>query len=205
MRSDALSKAPQTAALGAAFLTALGASSCCLGPVLLSALGFGGLGVFGWVGPFRPYVLGVTAALVVGAFYPAYRRPKADRPGGCGCEPSPSNRRQKIVLWVSTFAIALLALAPSLLARAGARQHDVSSPTSAVTAVVHVDGMDCEACAAPMRRELAKVGGFRRLDLDLKNHTVTISYQPGADRPAAYIKAINALGYGAILATAGKE
>jgi hypothetical protein len=46
-----------------------------------------------------------------------------------------------------------------------------------------------------MRQALSKVGGFQRLDLHLKEQTVTIAYEPGPDRPEVYVQAINRLGY----------
>jgi mercuric ion transport protein len=184
--------------IGGAFLGAVLASSCCLGPLLLSALGIGGLGVFGWVGGLRPYLLGVTAAMLASAFYLTYRRPKPAAYEACGCPPSRSRRFPKIALWESTGLVVLLSLAPSLVARVTEHGAAPLSSTARI-AVVHVEGMDCEACAAPMRKALAKVGGFQRLDLDLKKQTVSIAYELGPGRPDAYVQAIDRLGYEARL------
>jgi copper chaperone CopZ len=120
----------------------------------------------------------------------------------CGCEPSKTKRLPRLALWVSTGAVVLLALAPSLLAKVSQPDHVARASSSTLSAIVHVEGMDCEACAAPMRRALSKLGGFQRLDLDLNKQTVTIAYEPGSDRPEAYVEAINRLGYEARLQAA---
>lgn len=182
------------ASLGAALFAAIVASSCCLGPLLLSLLGLGGIGIFGWISPLRPYILGLTGLFLAAAFYLTYRRPKVAPGDACGCEPSKARWRQKAVLWIATFAVVVFALAPTVLAKAEHLRRS-QAPTTAAVAVIHVEGIDCEACAAPMRRKLDKLGGFHGLQLDLKNQTVTVNYDPGPDRPAVYVKAINDLGY----------
>ena len=87
--------------LAAGGLAAVLASSCCLGPLVLVSLGFGGA----WVSnltllePFRPWFLG--AALV--ALFFAYRRifrPTADCKPGEVCAVPATRRAYKIALWV---------------------------------------------------------------------------------------------------------
>lgn len=82
--------------LGGAILAALAASSCCIGPLVLAALGVGGAGALAALGAYRPYILGVTAVLLAGGFYLTYRKPRAAVAEGdaCGCEkPSPKAGR----------------------------------------------------------------------------------------------------------------
>ena len=68
-------------------LAAFLASLCCLGPLVLAALGVG-VGATGVLAstagtlkallPYRPYFIGLTAVLFGVAFYFSYRRPTAD-------------------------------------------------------------------------------------------------------------------------------
>lgn len=67
------------------------------------------------------------------------------------------------------------------------------------TTTLAVKGIDCEACAVPLRIALAKVGGFHDLTLDIAKQTITVGYTPAAGRLAAYVAAINELGYEANL------
>src|SRR2546427_8214319 len=98
-------------ALVAGGLAALLASTCCLGPLVLVALGIGGA----WVGnltalePYRPLFLG--AALM--ALFFAYRRifrPAQDCKPGEVCAVPQVRRIHKVVFWIVA-ALVLVALA----------------------------------------------------------------------------------------------
>lgn len=192
--------------LGGAVLAAIAASSCCIGPLLLAALGIGGAGAFAALGSYRPYILGVTVALLGAGFYFTYRKPKAVEGDACGCaSPRPTaNRLGRIGLWIATALVVVFAAAPPLLAAAAHRAPvPVASGVHVEQAVLAVQGLDCEACAGPIREALTHVGGFHDLKLDLKAQTVTVTYEPAAGRLRAYVDAINDLGYEASLPGAG--
>ena len=58
----------------AAVLTAGVASACCIGPVAFVLLGAGAFGAsLSALEPYRPALLGLTAVLLGGAFFVAYR------------------------------------------------------------------------------------------------------------------------------------
>lgn len=69
--------------LVAGILAAIGASVCCVGPLLLLALGIGGA----WIGnltalePYRPIFLGLTLLFLGLAFHELSLRPRACLPG----------------------------------------------------------------------------------------------------------------------------
>jgi mercuric ion transport protein len=192
--------------IGGAILAALAASSCCLVPLLFAALGVGGVGATAAIGAYRPYLLGVTAALLGAGLYFTYRSPRATA-DTCSCERPRVNRASRIALWLSTVVIVVLAASPPLLARwADARRFDASAATDPTLAhaTIAVNGIDCEACAAPLRKALARVGGFRDLSLDMSKQTVFVSYEPASGRLEAYVAAINDLGYEAKLPLAGE-
>lgn len=187
--------------LGGALLTAFAASSCCLGPLLLAALGIGGAGATAALAAYRPYLLAGTAPLLAAGFYFTYRRPRAVAGDTCGCEKPRASRAGRIGLWFATVVVALVAAAPPLLAK-WAQITRPSSPSvdanlSKVT--IDVQGIDCEACAAPIRKALTKVGGLRDLELDIPKRTIRVTYEPAPGRLAAYVAAINELGYEAKL------
>lgn len=188
--------------LGGAVLAALAASSCCLGPLVLAALGIGGAGAMAALSSYRPYILGVTAVLLASGFYLTYRKPRHAASGDvCGCEkPLPrTGRAGRLGLWTATVLVLVFAAAPSLIAAAAGRDRATAAAPGGATATLRVEGMDCEACAVNIRGALAKVGGFRDLRLDLKARTITVRYEPAAGRVEAYVSAINDLGYEASL------
>lgn len=111
-----------------AVTAAVGASVCCLGPLLLLALGIGGAWVESLTAMerYRAYWMAATLVFLGLAFFRVYRRPKQ-----VGCTPgsacsSYGGRRYKIILWIVTaLALGLLAL-PHLIsyAYAGVPVHD---------------------------------------------------------------------------------
>ncbi len=51
-------------------LTALGASLCCITPVLALISGASGVAsVFSWIEPFRPYLIGITILVLSFAWF----------------------------------------------------------------------------------------------------------------------------------------
>ncbi len=207
--SDAEQVRAKRLTIGGAVLAALAASSCCIGPLVLAALGIGGAGAFAVLGAYRPYILGITTVLLAGGFYLTYRKPRVAADGdACGCEkPSPkAGRAAQVGLWIATALVVLFAAAPNLIACFASRGQPGAVATTASAAVEHatirVEGMDCEACATHIRGALTKVGGFHSLTLDLKGQAVTVAYEPAAGRLQAYVAAINDLGYEASLPAA---
>ena len=92
----------------ATVLTAVGASACCIGPVVFSLVGAGALGAASTRLEFlRPVLLALTAVLLAGAFFVTYRRRShsCDVNGRC---PPDSNRRNKILLWLMTIVVVAL-------------------------------------------------------------------------------------------------
>lgn len=89
---------------------AVAASACCLGPVVFSAFGAGALGAAA-VGlePYRPIFLVLTAALLGGAFYTAYRRKDGCADGAC--QPR-STRAARVVVWIVAVLVLLLVTFP---------------------------------------------------------------------------------------------
>jgi len=96
-----------------AVAAAVGASVCCLGPLLLLAVGVGGA----WIGNltamerYRPYWMAATLVFLGLAFFRVYRKSKevACAPGSA-CS-SNGGRRNKILLWIVTaLVLGLLAL-----------------------------------------------------------------------------------------------
>ena len=95
----------------AGIAAAIAASTCCVGPLVLLALGVSGA----WIAqltalePIRPVFIGITLVLLSLAFYKLYLEPRACAPTKACAVPS-SLRRQHVVFWlVVLFVCALLA------------------------------------------------------------------------------------------------
>lgn len=118
-----------------AVAAAVGASVCCLGPLLLLALGVGGA----WIGNltamerYRPYWMAATLVLLVLAFARVYRKSTngACTPGGA-CPPN-AGRRNKALFWIVTVLVLGLLTLPYLISYAWAGAADEAITTRQVT------------------------------------------------------------------------
>ena len=69
-----------------AIVSAFAASLCCIVPAFAALAGIGGLAsTFSWIEPFRPYLIVVSIAVLLFAWYLQLRPKKIE--ADCDCEP----------------------------------------------------------------------------------------------------------------------
>ncbi len=106
---EASSTTGNSGSMIAAVLAAIGASLCCIGPLVLLALGIGGT----WISyltalePYRPTFIGVTLVFLGLAFRKLYLVPQQCTPGDTCVVPT-TRRNQRIIFWI--VAVVLVAL-----------------------------------------------------------------------------------------------
>lgn len=94
-------------------LAAVGASACCVLPLVLVTLGIGGT----WVStltalePFRPLFIALALGFFSMAGYRMYRQPGACAPGDACAAPGVS-RRQRAIFWSAVPLVAALIAFP---------------------------------------------------------------------------------------------
>ena len=145
-------------------LGAILASACCLGPLILGAVGVGSLGAAAALAPYRPWFLVLTTALLGVGFYLAYRpvRQEACAPDG-SCAPPRSRTTQRTVLWTVSALTIVLAAYPTWGARLGRPEAAAAAfPASAQVVVLDVAGMTCADCESEISRELRREPGVRQ-------------------------------------------
>ncbi len=94
----------------AAALAAIGASLCCIGPLVLLALGVTGTWISNLAAleSYRPLFVGITLVFIFLAFRKLYLVPRQCVPGDACAIPA-TLRNQRIIFWVVTvLLIALL-------------------------------------------------------------------------------------------------
>ncbi len=114
LKESKMTESPNTKNTGsivAASLAAIGASVCCIGPLVLLAMGIGGT----WIStltalePYRPIFIAITLVFLFMAFRKLYIIPRQCTPGDT-CALPRTLRNQRIIFWlVSVTLIALLA------------------------------------------------------------------------------------------------
>lgn len=93
----------------AGVLAAIGASVCCVGPLVLLALGIGG----SWISsltamdPYRPFFIGLTLLFLGLAFRKLYLVPQVCIPGTPCADPR-TRQRQRLTFWVVLVLLFLL-------------------------------------------------------------------------------------------------
>lgn len=99
----------------AGVLSAISASLCCIGPLLLLTLGIGGT----WIGnltamePYRPFFIGLTLLFLGLAFRSLYWVAPVCLPGRACADPR-TIKRQRMTFWCITVLLLGLLAVPSL-------------------------------------------------------------------------------------------
>jgi mercuric ion transport protein len=108
----------QKASLAGSVLSAMFAAVCCLGPIFFAVLGISGAGFILKFEQYRPLFIAVAVALLGAAFYFTYRKmPAEECAPGSYCANPKSDRINKIVLWVATFAVAFFIFFPNFIGK----------------------------------------------------------------------------------------
>ena len=99
----------------AGIVTAIGASVCCVGPLVLLTLGIGGAWIANLTAlePLRPWLVAATLLFVGLAFRRLYLQPPVCEPGAACAEPIVLGR-QRLIFWVVVLALLALLSVPWL-------------------------------------------------------------------------------------------
>ncbi len=205
--------------IAGAVIAAVAASLCCLGPLVLLALGVGGAWMSSLTAlePYRPVFILITFSFLGYAFYRIYRKSGAEecQPGSYCANPK-SNRLNKIVLWIVTvFVLVLLAVpyaAPLLFSNQSGTES--SSPISGInnpilctdcaspvesgqvkTLVLKITGMTCASCQVTVRKSLARLEGVIQAEVNLKEKSALVQYDQAKITPGKLMKTTTDAGY----------
>ncbi|HXG93033.1 MAG TPA: copper ion binding protein [Blastocatellia bacterium] len=188
--------------LGGSLLAAVAASLCCIGPIVAAALGLGAFGLSATFGSLRPYLLGVTALLLVVAFYLTYRKREVICDDGA-CRVRRAGRATKLMLWIAAIAVIAFAVFPyysgalvgatAKIDLPSAASNDVSAEEA--SAMISISGMTCDACAIEIESALAKAPGVKSADVSYKQARALVVYDPAQTNVDAIRAAINSTGY----------
>ncbi len=99
----------------AGVLTTIGASVCCVGPLVLLTLGIGGAWIANLIAlePLRPWLIAATLVFVGLAFRRLYLQAQVCEPGAACAEPIVL-RRQRLIFWLVVPALLALLSVPWL-------------------------------------------------------------------------------------------
>jgi mercuric ion transport protein len=183
----------------AGLLTATVASLCCITPVLALFSGATGIAsTFSWMEPCRPYLIGLTVAVLVFAWYQKLKPKKADI--DCACEEDrPSFWQGKTFLGIVTVLAFLLMAFPKyshiFYPKAEKKEIIVIDKSSIQQVEFKINGMTCEACTETINLALSKVPGVLEYKTDFKTGSSTVKFDNSKTKEQAITDAVNETGY----------
>lgn len=184
----------------AGLLTAAAASLCCITPVLAIISGTSGIAsTFSWMEPYRPYLLGLTVAVLGFAWYQKLKPRKKDEIA-CDCEEDkPSFWQGKTFLGIVTLlAFALMAFpkySHIFYPKAEKKEIIVVDKSSIQQVEFKIKGMTCEACTEHINLALSKVPGVLEYKTDFKTRSSTVKYDNSKTKEQTITDAVNETGY----------
>lgn len=194
----------ENVALGGAILTALGASVCCIGPILAVVFGVTAFGAATVFASARPYLLAIAILSLAFGFYRLYFRREACSPGEA-CAIRPTSRAARLSLWLAFVVVLIFALSPyyvgTLARHMDANNEAADSETMAtaksVTAQVtfKVSGMTCAGCETTIKLALEHTLGVRRAEVSYDKGEAFVEYDPNVTNTDKLQAAINETGY----------
>lgn len=183
----------------AGLLTALAASLCCITPVLALISGASGLAAaFLWMEPYRPYLLGLTVAVLAFAWYQKLKLKKAIIDCVCEVDKLPFWQGKTFLGIVTVFAVALMAFpkyAHIFYPKAEKKDIIIVDKSSIQEVVFTIKGMTCDACTEPINLALSKVPGVLEYKTDFKNGSSRIKFDNSKTKEQAIADAVNETGY----------
>ena len=179
-------------------LSVLLASICCVGPLLLIAVGLGaGVAVIS-----RYHWLFIAAAVAVLALaWTKYFREKTR----CACEDKTmqGRRRGTVTLLIATaIVLAFVGMNTSRYSFARTPASAQAQPPLASgmnRIVIPVEGMICATCEVSVRYALKSVNGVESARVSAATKTAAVDYAPAKTNPEQLVAAINSTGYRATL------
>ena len=186
---------------------AAAASICCVGPLVLLALGVSGA----WIGnltalePYRPIVMGLKLGFLGFAFYKVYKKPeeKECEPGSYCANPR-ADKINKTALWIVTVLVVGLLGFPYLvpyLSAGNTEQHFVQTTRT----TLDVQNMTCSSCVATVRKSLTRLDGVEEATVTLEPPQAVVIYDPQKVSTDHLIEATTNAGYPSHMRTDGGE
>lgn len=147
-----------------ALATAIGASLCCITPILGILAGIGGIAsTFAWLEPARPYLIGATA-LVLGFAWYKKLRPINAQAIDCACETDekPAFWHTKAFLAIITVAAGLLVAFPyysGVFFKSASAAPIIVKKENIAMATIRIQGMTCSGCEQSVNKALRDKAG----------------------------------------------
>lgn len=184
---------------GAGLVTAIAASLCCITPVLALIAGSSGLAsTFSWMEPARPYLAGLTIAVLGFAWYQKLK-PKSEAMD-CDCEAdekTPFLQTKTFLGLVTVFTLLMLAFPyySSVFYPKEKKELIMVSEANLEKAVFEVSGMTCTSCEEHVKHAVGELPGIVDVEASYEEGKAVVSFDKSKANPDEIKSAIDATGY----------
>ncbi len=177
-------------------LSAMLASVCCLGPIVLVLLGLGTLGIGALLGRYHWFFIGGAALVLIYAWRLYAKEKRRCDTESCQME---SKASAQITLTIATIAVLLFA-GLNFYTYVIARPPEAKAAQAQEAVVtIPVEGMVCFTCGLSVEASLKDLVGVHKAEASVKQHSVTVSYDPEKVKVEQMVATINRTGYRAQL------
>ena len=152
-------------------------STCCTLPLALASLGLGSLSLGSVIHPLRPYMIGVSCALITFGFFRVYAQP--------------STKRNRILIWISA-GVFLVVVGTPYVATYVRDSADDPTPDPPATRRLVVQLNDIEyasCCEGPAKETLGALPGVRHVRINHRRKEAILVVNQDAEIDNAMISA----------------
>lgn len=186
---------------GAGVLTAIAASLCCITPVIALIAGSSSIAAnFSWIEPARPYLIGLSIAVLAFAWY-LKLKPTKPNDIDCNCETTkkPSFLHSKTFLGIVTVFAALMMTFPLYAKMFYPKPKMAIIVPAAINNTVRanfiIQGMTCEGCEEHVNSQLSKLPGVLTYKTSYASGSSMVSFDKTKVKITTIEAAINKTGY----------
>jgi mercuric ion transport protein len=186
---------------GVTLLSAFAASLCCITPVIALLAGSSSIAAnFSWLEPARPYLIGLSIAVLAFAWY-VKLKPAKTTDMDCNCETTKKAsflQSKRFLSIVTLFAILMMAF--PLYAKMFYPRPKVQATTLGVVdnkqqVKFTIQGMTCEGCEEHVNNELSKVSGVIAYKTSYASKNSMVTFDKSKVDVTKIEAAINKTGY----------
>lgn len=184
--------------MSAGILSAIAASLCCITPVIALFAGSSSIASnFSWLAPARPYLIGLSIAVLSLAWYQKLKVKKTD---DCDCvsEEKPKFLNSKTFLLIVTIFAALMMSFPSyakLFFPPNEKKEVVAEKSNIQSVELNIKGMSCVACEEEVNNELYKLPGIIQSTVSYKNRNAIVKFDISKTTVQKITGVVNSTGY----------
>lgn len=186
--------------LSSGLIAAILSSLCCITPVLALVAGMSGVAAsFSWLEPGRPYLAGITIAVLGFAWYKKVF-PKTESPD-CACETEGKNvsfwHTKTFLTLITIFALSTLAFPyyAHIFYPHPEKQVIVANENDFRSVEFKINGMTCQGCAEHVMFEVNKLAGIITTNASFEKGNALVEFDESKVSQDSIESAINSTGY----------